>query len=376
MGKAQGKIERMRLALLHKEGDRIPAGEFFWTGFMKRCREKWGDDFDPYRHFDLDYVVITPNMDPRIQPFEIVKQEGDDVWVKTGFGAVIRRSGEYPMPSYESFSINHPDEMADFTFDDPADSRRFYSGGDDQINGVGDALLRNLPAWNERLKPYVEDFAVFGSVCEPFEYLWRIVGSENAMIWLATAPEALADFVHRIGAFMLTFARTQIEAGQGMLSGMYIWGDVAYHKGMLFGLQRWRDLFKPHVKALIDLIHSRGLMAVYHGCGDSRALLGDLAELGLDAFNPVEAKAGMDAVELKKKYSGKLAFIGNIDIRALESNDPEIIRRETLYKLQAARGGGWVFQSDHSVSSAVLPESYEYAIRILREYGNYPLTIR
>ncbi len=32
------------------------------------------------------------------------------------------------------------------------------------------------------------------------------------------------------------------------------------------------------------------------------------------------------------------------------------------YKLKAAAGGGWVFQSDHSVSSAVEPESYERAI--------------
>jgi len=375
MGKAQEKIERMRLALSHREGDRAPAGEFFWTGFLKRCREKWGGEFDPYRHFDLDYVVITPNMDPRIQPFEIVKQEGENVWVKTGFGAVIRRSGEYPMPSYETFSIRQPFEMADFAFDDPADSRRFYAAGDDQINCVGDALLRNLPAWNERLKPYSDDFAVFGSVCEPFEYLWRIIGSENALIWMATAPDELAEFINRIGAFLLAFTDAQIKAGQEQLCGMYIWGDVAYHKGMIFGLRRWRELFKPHVKVMIELIHSHGLMAVYHGCGDSRALLGDLTELGLDAFNPVEAKAGMDAVELKKQYAGKLAFVGNIDIRALESNDPDIIRREILYKLQAARGGGWVFQSDHSVSSAVSPESYEYAVHLLREYGHYPLTI-
>ena len=43
------------------------------------------------------------------------------------------------------------------------------------------------------------------------------------------------------------------------------------------------------------------------------------------------------------------------------------------YKLGAAHGGGWVFQSDHSVSSEVAPESYELAIKTLRECGQYPL---
>jgi hypothetical protein len=375
MGKNQQKIQRMRTALDHREGDRVPVGEFYWTGFLKQCRRKWGDGFDPYRHFDLDYIVITPNMDPRIQPFEIVEQSGRDIVVKTGFGATIRRRGDVPMPHYETFSVKQPEAMADVELDDPADPRRFYSGGDDQINCVGDALARNLPSWEDRLRPYTDDFAVFGSVCEPYEYLWRIIGSENALYWMATDADLFNAFVDRLGKFLLDFTEAQIQAGKGRLSGMYIWGDVAYVNGMLFGAPRWREVFKPHVKALIDLCHRHGLMAIYHGCGDARAILGDMVEIGLDAYNPLEAKAHLDVVELKKTYAGKLAFAGNIDVRVLESGDPEKIRRETRYKLQAARGGGWVFQSDHSISSSVTPESYELAIRTLREAGNYPLDV-
>ncbi len=87
---------------------------------MKRARAKWGADFDPYRHFDLDYVVVNPNMDPLIRPFEILKQEGEDIVLKTGFGATIRRSADFPMPHFDSFSVSEPEQMADFAFDDPA----------------------------------------------------------------------------------------------------------------------------------------------------------------------------------------------------------------------------------------------------------------
>jgi len=80
--------------------------------------------------------------------------------------------------------------MADYAFDDPADPRRFFEGGDDQINCVGDALHRDIPSWENRLLPYLDDFPVFGSVCEPYEYLWRIIGSENALLWMAEAPDA------------------------------------------------------------------------------------------------------------------------------------------------------------------------------------------
>jgi hypothetical protein len=372
---AEQKIQRIRDALAHREGDRVPVGEFFWTGFLKRCQAKWGAGFDPYRHFDLDYFIATPNLDPRIQPFEVLEESGEDIVVKTGFGATIRRTGVLPMPRFEEFSVKRPEEMADFGFDDPADPRRFFEGGDDQINGVGDALNRNLPPWSERVDAYAGDFAMFGSVCEPYEYLWRIIGSENSLIWMADAPDELAAFVDRIGEFMVALTAAQIEAGRGKLCGMYIWGDVAYRNGMFFSPAMWRRMFKPHVKALIDLCHSKGLLVVYHGCGNCTVLYEDFIEMGLDGYNPVEAKAGLDVVELKQQYGGRLAFVGNIDMRVLEKGDPAAIRAEVLHKLHAAVGGGWIFQSDHSISSGVAPKSYALALETLRQHGDYPLNL-
>ncbi|MCA9430576.1 MAG: hypothetical protein KC940_08725, partial [Candidatus Omnitrophica bacterium] len=341
----------------------------------RRCRKKWGNDFDPYRHFDLDYVVINPNMDPRIQPFEVIEQTDQDIVVKTGFGATIRRRKDFPMPRYETFSVNRPEEMASFEFESPSDSRRFHSAGDDQINGVGDDLARNIPSWDDRVNAYANDFCLFGSVCEPFEYLWRIIGSENALIWMATEANSLTAFVDRIGDFLFDLAQAQIEAGKGRLAGMYIWGDVAYVKGMLFGRKRWNEVFKPHVKRLIDLCHANNLMTIYHGCGNASDIFEDLVEINLDGYNPLEAKSGLDVVELKKTYGGRLAFCGNIDVRVLESGSKEAIEKEVCYKLQAAKGGGWIFQSDHSVTSQVAPQSYEWAMEVLREKGNYPLVL-
>jgi len=306
----------------------------------------------------------------------VVEKKGEDIVVKTGFGATIRRRSDLPMPHYEAFSVKRPEEMAAFTFDDPADPRRFLTGGDDQINCVGDDLLRNLPAWDERLNDYVKDFAIFGSVCEVYEFLWRIVGSENALYWMATDTELFQAFVDRCGKFLLDFAAAQIAAAKGRLAGMYIWGDVAYVKGMLFGAPRWREMFKTHVKNLIDLCHRHNLMTIYHGCGDARQIYDDFAEIGLDGYNPLEAKAGLDVVEIKKQMGNRLAFVGNIDVRELESGDPARIEREVRYKLQAAKSGGWVFQSDHSITSGVAPESYELAIRTLRQWGNYPVNLQ
>ena len=88
-----------------------------------------------------------------------------------------------------------------------------------------------------------------------------------------------------------------------------------------------------------------GLPVIYHGCGNVKAIFADYIEMGIDAYNPLEAKAGMDVVELRRQYGHRIGFCGNSDIQVWESGDRDAIRREVLRKLNAAKGGGFIFQS-------------------------------
>ena len=40
-----------------------------------------------------------------------------------------------------------------------------------------------------------------------------------------------------------------------------------------------------------------------------------------------------------------------------------------------AKGGGYIFQSDHSVPDSVSGHKYDYVVKLVREYGNYPLDL-
>ena len=46
-----------------------------------------------------------------------------------------------------------------------------------------------------------------------------------------------------------------------------------------------------------------------------------------------------------------------------------------LRKLNAAKGGGYIFQSDHSVASDVSGQTYDYIVKLVRQYGQYPLNL-
>ena len=58
-----------------------------------------------------------------------------------------------------------------------------------------------------------------------------------------------------------------------------------------------------------------------------------------------------------------------------EKGDPVAIRREVLRKLNAAKGGGFIFQSDHSVASNVSGKTYDGIVQLVRQYGHYPLNL-
>jgi len=377
MGNGRLKTERVIAALEHREPDRVPVGEFFWTNFLRRARAELdvGDDFDPYRYWDLDMVVINPNMDPHITGIEVLEDDGRRKVVRTGFGATIERRSTYPMPNYLDFETKSCEQAEALEFDDPKDNRRYFEAIDDQINSVADELNLGLPCYLERVNAYAEDFCVFGSVCDPHEMIWRIMGTQNVLIKLAEEPERMAKFIERLGEFLAGIVEGQAAAAQGKLSGMYIWGDIAYDHGMFFSPEYWRQVYKPQLKRICDAAHKAGLKTIYHGCGNASEVFEDMIEAGVDAYNPLEAKAGLDVVDLKRQFGRRWAFNGNIDVQVLETNDRENVRREVLTKLNAAKGGGFILQSDHSVPDNVDPQTYDYMIELVRKYGKYPLDL-
>jgi hypothetical protein len=371
------KLDRMNKTMRHQEPDRVPIGDFFWGGFVRRWRQELGlpADASPYYHYDLDWIVTIPNMDPWIRPFQTLKETSEEVVVKTGFGAIMRKNFEMPMPEMAAWETETFEQLEQAVFDDPRDPRRFLAGGDNQIAGVGDGFQRNSPPWLDTVKSLWPDFPVYGSMMEVHECLIRLVGQSNTMLWMGQYPERMAQVIHRIGEFYLECAKATIDTGKGWLDGFVIWGDVAYKKCTFMSPVYWRQHFKPWVAKMAEYAHAHGLPVIYHGCGNVKTIFEDYIQIGIDSYNPLEAKAGMDVVDLRRQYGHRIGFCGNSDIQVWETGDPVAVRQEVLRKLNAARGGGYIFQSDHSVSSAVSGKTYDYIVKLVREYGRYPLEL-
>lgn len=371
------KLDRMNKTLRHEEPDRVPISDFYWGSFLTRWRQELGlpADTDIYDYYDLDWAVTIPNLDPHIKRFEVLHEDENEIVVRTGFEAVIRKKLADPMPAFLRFETDTIEKMAAFQFDDPWDERRWFARGDNQLAGVGDGFERDSPPWIETVKSRHPNIPIYGSVCEAHETLWRIIGSENVMLWIGLYPDELGRFVERVGEFCIELTKAQIKAADGLIDGMVVWGDVAYRKDVFFSPRYWRKYFKPVVTEITRICHDAGIPVIYHGCGNVNRIFEDYIETGIDAYNPLEAKAGLDVVDLRRRFGHRMAFCGNLDVLTWANGTLDELKTMVLTKLNAAKGGGYIVQSDHSVPSNVTGERYEYVVNLVREYGKYPLQL-
>jgi uroporphyrinogen-III decarboxylase len=93
----------------------------------------------------------------------------------------------------------------------------------------------------------------------------------------------------------------------------------------------------------------------------------------VDGLQALEAKAGQHVLEMAEATGNKIAFMGNLDIRAFESNDQKTLEAEIVPKLRAIKEKRipYVFYSDHSIPKSVNLETYRYALELHKKYGRY-----
>lgn len=184
--------------------------------------------------------------------------------------------------------------------------------------------------------------------------------------WVHDYNRVYTDFYKRHFAYMFE----QV----GKPDGIWIYEDLGYKNGLFASPKVLAELIFPYYAELVAFFHSYDLPVVLHTCGSTAAALPLIVEAGFDALNPMERKArDNDPFVFAEKYGDRLAFVGGLDARVLETNDCDLIRREVADYIEGmkARGARLVFASDHSVSTNTRYDSYRCALDTYHEHMMY-----
>jgi len=349
--------ERFLAALSHKEADRIPICDTPWATTIERWhREGLPEDKSPAEYFGYERTG-GGGADLSFQfPPQTLQETDDYKIVRDGWGATTRVfKGRESVP-----------ELIDYTVTDRKkweELKPRYTWNESRVNWEA-GLAANRAARATGL--FVQFSAGFG-----FDRVQRMVGMTRVLTAIAEDPEWVKEMFDAT-ADLIIAAVEEMTARGFEFDGAFIWNDQAYRNGPFFSPAAWKELEFPAQKRLCDFFHSKGMPVILHTDGDVRPLIPMFIEAGFDCLQPLEVKAGMDLVELKKKYGDRLAFMGGIDARAMADPDPAVIKREIGTKIPfAKKGGGYIYHSDHSVPDDVSFEQYERVMELVLRYGRF-----
>ncbi len=347
--------ERMRRVFNHEEPDRIPIHDSPWPSTLERWqKEGLPAGVSPGAFFGWDYIVgISTDNSPRF-PIQVLEETEEYRIHTTAWGVTLRDwRHRGSVPEFLDFKINR---------DTWPEIKERMKPTPDRVNWA--QLEKHYGEWRQN-GAWIQAGAWFGF--DPMAS-W-IVGFETTLIALVEDPEFCTDFINT--CLEVNLALFDMIWERGYTFDCIRWpDDMGYRNGLLFSKDIYRRIIKPAQKRLIDWAHERGVKTHLHSCGNVMELIPEFVEIGLDALNPLEQKAGMDAILIKRQWGDKLVLEGGIDVR--NWTDGAATERELAEKLPILKeNGGYIFHSDHSVPENVSFADYCRVMALARWYGRY-----
>ncbi len=213
-----------------------------------------------------------------------------------------------------------------------------------------------------------DDLAITAGVQGPLTTAWLLMGYENICYALYDDPGLLTDIFNLSNAFFKEAARRSVMAG---CDAIWVSEDLGSSNGGFFSLEHYRRYILPPFAELVEYTAGLGVPVLLHACGHITEYLPDLAETPIASIHPLQRTAGMDLRFVKEHYGDRFCIIGNIDSSGvLPYGSPEEVAEQVRAAIDiAAKGGGFILASDHSLHDGIPVENIVEMFRVGARYG-------
>jgi uroporphyrinogen decarboxylase len=348
--------ERFSRMFRHLEADRVPIIDNPWSGTIRRWQHEGmpvGMDWRDYFGVDKS-ETIGVDISPRF-PVRTIEETADYVIVQTAWGVTLKQQKILDStPEFLDFTVVDPDSWA-------AAKRRMTV---DRERVDWKRLERDYGAWRAE-GAWIEAGFWFGF---DVAHSW-MSGTETFLIAMMEDPEMVSDiFNHYLDQCMAHF---DMIWDAGFRFEMISWpDDMGYKNTQFFSMDKYRELLKPVQKRAVEWAHAKGIYAHLHSCGNIMPFVPELVEIGVDALNPLEVKAGMDALRLKREFGDRLVLHGGVNAVLWDKKD-EILAEIDRVVPVLKENGGYIFSSDHSIPNSVSLENFRAIVSEVKRVGAY-----
>jgi uroporphyrinogen-III decarboxylase len=417
--------ERVKLALEHKEADRIPVdvGGTTATSLHVRMvyllRQALGLDkpgtpvkvVEPYQMLG----EVTPDLTAAMGSDVIsvggtgtafgFKLEGWKQWmdwdgspalVPAGFNTIPEADGDLLLYPQGDRSVAASGRMprGGFYFDSIVRQRTVdednlrVEDNLEEYEPISDAEVELIASEVKRLYAETDKAIVLNAGVSGIGTMGKIAGPslrypkgirdiEEWCISLSTRPQHIYQIFEGQTAINLKSLEKLHRAVGDQVTAIFMTGtDFGAQNGPFISPKTYRELFLPFHRILNDWVHEHTPWKTFiHSCGSVWALVEDFITAGFDILNPVQCSAAdMDPMALKRKFGDRITFWGGgVDTqKTLPFGTPDEVRKEVRERLRAfGPGGGYVFATVHNIQALVPIENILAMFETTREYGAY-----
>ena len=349
--------ERFTRMLEHREADRVVMWDFPWADAQARWyNEGMPRNTDYTEYFDLDRVSrIVVDNSPRL-PETIVEETDDFRVVTTKWGGTEKNFKDVmSTPDFLDFSVT---EQADWEKVKP-----LFTPDADRVPWAH--LQKNYDAWRAGGHWIIAD-TDFG-----FEHFMSyVVGTERFLVATLEEPEWCVDMMSTALELNLKLLDMAWEKGY-TFDMLNVRDDLGYSHSQFMSSDTFREMLLPIHKRAVDWAHGKGAWARLHTCGAVKPFLSDIVDgIGYDMLHPLERKAGMDPIAVKKEFGDRITIHGGI--KAALWKDWDVVKAEMDAIVPVCmEGGGYVFAADHSIPNDVSFDAVSKVIAYAKEIGRY-----
>jgi len=213
-----------------------------------------------------------------------------------------------------------------------------------------------------------------------FERPWELRGMQNLLMDFYTHPEQIHRLYDALCEMYCAYLQRAIRELQP--DGFWTSDDLGHQRQLFMSPDTFRAFLKPYYARIGDLLHRNRLHWWLHSCGNNTAILGDLIDVGVNVFHPVQ-KGTMDWTAVSNVYGARLSFLVGFDVQhALVEASTAEVRREVRSLIDTfdhseggmciAAGNGIVAGTPLENIEAFLQESVLYGAHHRRPYALPP----
>jgi len=377
--------QRMKLALAHKEPDRVPfdMGGSLVTGITGPAYEKllrYNGRKDAVELAEIAYLTALPIDNFQVElgvdvlgvypgafsdyKFEL-HQDDNSTWFIDAFGTKLSKPKESGIfYDFTGFPLTNAtiEDLKEYHFPDAADQKRMES-----IASRAAYIRKNYDKYTM--------MGGCGYCLGLLQTLEFTLGFEEAFVRLAMDEVFVNTYLDILVEKDLLFWETYLKQWPDNLDVIIYTDDFGGQAAPLLSIEMFRQYFKKRYEKIFRVIHNHAphVKILFHSCGAVYNFIPEFIEIGVDILNPVQVSCrGMDIVKIKKNFGKDIVLWGGgVDTQQiLPFGSEQEIRDAVKRSIDIlAPGGGFVFNAVHTIQPEVPPQNIMAMIEAIKEYG-------